>query len=227
MSVPFDGNERAAEALEPLLFDVNPIHVGGFLFLGRCAAPEPGKSPTLADWTDAFRLACAAEESSPYWIGDLMNYAENRADWRARLDQATSIGGYARHTLLNRAYISRHVTGKARDVSPSLAHSEKVAPLPPEEQVDILAEARVEGWTARELGTRVKARSRVQTTQAPTMHTVDVVVRVALEAELPALAEDLAWTRVKDAIAGMRHAHVISAHAQPHVGPRLLKKRSA
>lgn len=139
-------------------FDERPIEIGKFKLMARSAVPV-GR-PTLDQWRTAFEFASNAEEASPYWVGDLLAYAENRDDYRKMLDQAKSVTGLSEQTLHNQTYIARHVAVAARLVSPSPTHSGEVASLPPAEQMKWLDLARTEGWKARELGLHIRASQR-------------------------------------------------------------------
>ena len=85
-----------------------------------------------------------------------------------------------------------------------------------------MREARDEHWTVRELEQAIRraATERVVEGQAETMYSVDVTVRVAVEATSTYEAEDQAWGLVKTAITPVPHAHVIASHSQPTVGRR-------
>lgn len=149
--VPANGNQ-----LE--LFDERPIDLGGFKLKARSAV-HVGR-PTIKQWQAALEFASAAHEGSPYWVGDLVAYAEGREDWRQKLDQAISVTRLARHTLHNLGYVSRRVDEDARQLSPSLGHSAEVAPMPPARQRKWLEKARTEGWTVRELRSEIRASQR-------------------------------------------------------------------
>ena len=109
------------------------------------------------------------------------------------------------------------MTGRARDASPSLSHSREVVRLSQADQVALLEEAEEKGWTTRDLARVVKRRQRTKVIegQADTMHTVEVMVSVDLEAKTTFAAEETAWALVKEALADVPHTKVISAHARP------------
>lgn len=142
------------------LFEQRPIRMEGFALRSRSV--EITGRPTLEQWSAAFAFAAAAERASPYWVGDLLAFAESRQDWRKRLDQAISLGAgnYSDQTLHNLTRISRSVRGKARDLAPTIGHAEAVASLHPEEQVEWLEKASTEGWTRQHLRAKVKDRLR-------------------------------------------------------------------
>ena len=150
--VPVDGNLT--------LFDVRPMRLDGFVLRARAAVPV-GR-PSIKQWQAAFEFVSCTEESSPYWVGDLMTYAESREDWQEKLAQAMSVTGLAKHTIDNRTYVSRHVAESARHISPSITHSAEVAALPPAEQEKFLDQARTHGWTVRDLRLNIKAAKRAR-----------------------------------------------------------------
>lgn len=140
------------------MFDQRPIELAGFRLLARSVRPE-GR-PTLDHWTAAMQFAVACEGASPYWIGDLLMYAEDRKDWTTRLDQAMSLTGISRKTAINLTYISTHVKEPERELSPTLSHAAEVAPLPVEQQRRYLERAQTEEWTRRELRMHIKSDKR-------------------------------------------------------------------
>jgi hypothetical protein len=205
-----DGN-----SLERGLFDDQPIELDGFTLTSR-AAVAVGK-PTLDQWTRTFAFACATQDASPFWVGDLLCYAERR-DWHALLDQAIAVGAknYALHTLDKLAYLSRHVQGRAREMAPTVAHASEVAALDPAEQAEWLEKARDEGWTVLDLRVNIRkaSRSKILTGRADTMHTIEVSVQVEVEAVSAYAAEQAAWSWVKQAVKGLQGAKVIAARSR-------------
>ena len=151
-NVPVNGNEE----LE--LFDQKPLKINGFTLRGRKAIPE-GK-PSITQWSAALRFAGASYESSPYWIGHLMAYAETRAEWAEKLDQAMSVTGLSRKTLLNLASTVRNLDENALEIAPSLSHAAEVMSLEGPEQVEFMDKARTEGWTIPELRAEIRASKR-------------------------------------------------------------------
>lgn len=132
-------------------FDARPIVVRGFVFKGRSAVVEdPKVKPTAKDWLAAIAFAGAAEAGSPYWVADLLNYAESRTDWEDRVDTLIAESGYARQTLLNISHVGRKVQGKARELAPTFSHAKAVASLSPADQVSVLTQARDDELTVSE-----------------------------------------------------------------------------
>jgi N6-adenosine-specific RNA methylase IME4 len=143
--------------LEPELFDERPIKLEGFVLQSRRV--EIVGRPKLSQWGAAFEFATAAEDSSPFWVGDLWNYAEGRPDWKDKFHQEIK-RDLSEKTLTNLAYISRQVVGDARDLAPSLSHAGEVAALPKDEQVEWLDRSRTENWSRRELRVELRTARR-------------------------------------------------------------------
>lgn len=151
-----DGNEQL-----DLYFDENPVVVGGFQLRSRSV--EPLGKPTIRGWQDAFQLASASEQASPFWVGGLLNYAETRTDWREKIDQAKAVTKLAEQTLHNMAHVCRRVTPRAQRAAPTFSHAAEVASFKSEgDQVEWLEKATGEGWTARELRESIRAAKRTK-----------------------------------------------------------------
>jgi N6-adenosine-specific RNA methylase IME4 len=148
----------AVEASTGMLFDETPIKLAGFTLHAR--GVRPVGRPTLEQWVAAMQFAVACERSSGYWVGDLLRYAENRADWKDRLDQALAVTGVARKTAINLTYIASHVDEAERELAPTLSHAAEVAPLPKAEQRRYLKKAANEELTRRELRMLIKSEKR-------------------------------------------------------------------
>lgn len=143
------------------LFDLRPINLdGGVRLKAKCV--EFTGQPTAQQWQAAMQFAEDCAVASPYWVGDLLAYAESREDWREKMDQLQAHTGMARQTLHNLTSISRRVALPERELAPSIAYAEAVAKLTPAEQREFLAKARDEGWKSNELRDEVRAAARVR-----------------------------------------------------------------
>ncbi len=140
------------------VFDERPIKLPGFE-LRHNQVRIIGK-PTLREWQVAFEISGGAHECSPYWVGDLVAYADNRADWREKLDQAKALTNLAEQTLHNLGSVCRRVAQPERDIAPTFSHASLVAKLDPREQHRWLRKARTEGWHKRELDQELKASQK-------------------------------------------------------------------
>lgn len=148
--VTVNGNE--------LLFDVRPIELHGFRFKARTV--EPIGRPTIKEFQGALQFAGATDESAPYWVGELVAYAETRAEWREKMSQAMAVTGLSRQRLHNLASLVRRVEAPERAIAPSPAHAEVVAKFGRPQQTEWLGKARTEGWTVNELKMNVRAAAR-------------------------------------------------------------------
>lgn len=140
------------------MFDAQPVTIGGFVLRGRSA--EPIGTPTLDDWTFAFDYATHTEEASPYWVADLLAYADSRTEWSERLDQAKALTGLALQTLYAHNHVGTKVKGRARALAPSYSHAREVAKLDHDEQERWLDKARTEHWSSREMVKEIAASKR-------------------------------------------------------------------
>jgi len=142
------------------LFEQKPIKLEGFILRARSA--EPVGKPSLKQWQAAFTFASAAEEASPYWVGDLLAYAETREEWHARMDQAKAVTGMQHHTLENHASVSRHVQEPERMLAPTFSHARAVSGLPRVDQTKFLQRAVDHGWNASEMVRDMRAARRAR-----------------------------------------------------------------
>ena len=219
-SLPVDGKPVDTPRVDrDSTFDESPILIGGFALRSRTAEPVEATTPTITGWQAAFRFACASQEGSPYWVGQLLVYGESRTDWREKLDQAMAVTHLSRHTLENQASICRHVQGRALDLAPSMSHAAVVTKFPPEEQEAWLEKARDGEWTVQELTQAIRAHQPSTEGRADAVFDIEVTVCVTMEAETAGAAERAAWDAVKHHIAEWRSpmlaARLIAAHARP------------
>jgi len=132
-------------------FEGIKLRARSVLFTGRV---------TQDNWRAALEFTAATGTASPYWVGDLLTYAETRAEWQDMAAQVTSSLGLSLHTIKNQHYIATHVDVEARALAPSFSHSGEVASLPPGEQRAWLTKATDEGYTTNELRRQIRAAAR-------------------------------------------------------------------
>lgn len=203
------------------IFNEHPIHVGGFELRTREARPLPGIKITIQGWQAAMQYASASQEDSPYWVGDLLAYAEGRQDWREKIDQAVTVTKLSRRTLQNQTTTCRKVKGRARELAPSITHAKIVEGLEPDKQEELLERARDEDMTTRDLERIVSKQKHVLKGQAPEVHEVAVTVLVSVEAKSGTAAERLAWDAVKPYVKEIKKdetvlaARIVGAKARP------------
>lgn len=200
-----------------MLFDARPIRVvDGFEFRARSVVIK-GR-PTFERLKEALTLAVNWQESSPYWVSDLIAYAETRHEWSDLLDDLMSSTGLARQTLINRASVGRHVDADTRELAPSPAHAEEVASLTPAEQRVWLDKARSEGMSRNEMRREIRAAKRRRTIEG----------QATLEGQFRVIYADPPWkygsgtkggSRVEDHYPPMEIADIcklpVEAHSMP------------
>lgn len=114
------------------------------------------------------------QKSSPWWIGDWLNYGE--AAYGKRYREASEITGLDYQTLRNYAWIvSRFPVSRRRDTL-SFQHHAEVAALDEHDQDTWLTRAGVFGWSRNEL--RRKIRSDRSSSSAGLDPQVTVLLRV-------------------------------------------------
>ena len=191
-----------------------PFEIGGFAFTAVGARPSGDGRPSWAGYQAALAFAQHSHQASGWWLADLLAHGESRADWADRLVQAQEATGLS-ETRLRNIRLTGNIPHTRRRADVEFGLHEVVAPLAPDAQTHWLDRAATEGWTRRELRMAVRAAERriVAQGQAETMHTLEVVVRLTVEAPNAVLAEEQGWTVIKAAVAVVPHAHVIAARA--------------
>ena len=112
------------------------------------------KDPLFDEWQAATEWCQKAEKGSPFWVGVLLAFGEQR--WGDKYAQAVEVSGLAVGTLMNAAYVMKHVPPEQRRASLSFEHHKEVAPLSTDEQTAWLDKAEVDGLTVKELRHQIK-----------------------------------------------------------------------
>lgn len=99
------------------------------------------------------RLANVANESLPYWIGDLLVAAEQR--FPNRYEQALEFTDYTVETLRNYVWICKNVPSENRGIM-SVPHTAAVAKCTPDQQRELLQRGKKEGLSISEFRRLVK-----------------------------------------------------------------------
>lgn len=150
---------RGKPGLETLrLFEERPIELDGWT-LGYRRAVANGK-PTVKQTQLVLAYAAASVDSSPYWVGDIIGYCQNRAEYREALDQIIAVTGLSEQTIHNIVSIAGRVGDDVRKISPSIEHSRIVAKMEPVEQKEWIEKCVTEGWDRREFALEVRASAR-------------------------------------------------------------------
>jgi hypothetical protein len=110
---------------------------------------------TFDEWAATFKWCQAVEKASPFWVGDLVAYGEQK--YGEMYAQAMDATRYSYGTLANAAYVARRVESSRRREHLSFGHHQEVAPLPPQEQTEWLDKAEVQELTIQQLRIHIKA----------------------------------------------------------------------
>ncbi|MHB1260371.1 MAG: MT-A70 family methyltransferase [Thermoplasmatota archaeon] len=200
-----------------LLFDISPIRAFEGIELRARGVVFRG-NVTEDAWRSALSFAASAQEAGPYWVGELLAYAETRQGWSDMIDAAMSSLGMARHTLINQTYIARNVGVEARLLSPSISHSAEVAAMPPAEQKVWLSKARDGEMTRNELRREIRADKRRRTIEG----------QATLEGQYRVIYADPPWSygsgtkggsRVQDSFPPMSMEDIMKLPIEAHSTP--------
>lgn len=191
----------------------NTYRMFGFQFLET--GLEPAGTPTLEQYVQAGHYVLFAEQGSPFWLGDWLLYAERRPEWKDRIEQL-DYGARSLETVEQYKRVARDVPASRRRAGLSFNHHRMVSSLQPEDQEELLDSAVQGKWKAHEMRAAVKRvkQATVLKGQADTMHEIEVTVMLPIEAGSAHAAEQEAWTKIQAAIAGLRSAKVVAAHAR-------------
>lgn len=142
------------------LFDRRPIEVGGFTLAARAAWIKRGSRgsitpATRVSWAAAMEIASSAANAAPFWMADLLIYAETRPEWAAALPALRASTGLEPAAVAALVRVARRVGEAARAVAPTFAHAAAVARLSEADQVSILTRARSGAWTVAETAAAV------------------------------------------------------------------------
>lgn len=119
--------------------------------------------PDYGDWEAAMLFAMHAEEHSPKWVAQLLEYASTRPDWGDIIDAVLDSGRFKSLKVIDeyrrvaRAFKNGWVEGA------SFGHHQKVASQSTyEDRVEYLKRAKTEGLTASQLGQVVQKEKKVK-----------------------------------------------------------------
>ncbi len=190
---------------------MEPIRIGCYVL--TMTGLEVHGEPTFPEHQGVFDFINRAVKASAWWAADWVAYGESREDWQDKIDQLVDAEFFTEGTLKQYRYVAQNVPPSRRLDGVSFSVHAEVAGLDAKEQREWLARAKDHGWSKRELRAAIRAAERTQilSGQAPTMHTVDVQVRVVVEAASAWQAQEAAWALLKAAISDVPHAHVIGA----------------
>ena len=107
---------------------------------------------SIDEWMKVGRTLSDMQNSTPWWIGDWVNYGE--AHYGETYSQGLTLWSSAYQSLVNMAYVARQYPPETR-TSLSWTHHRYAASLDPEERTALLETAKQEEWTSRELQIQV------------------------------------------------------------------------
>lgn len=115
-------------------------------------------TPTFEQWEECGKFIKKAEGSVHFWIGDWLNYGEQK--WGEMYSQAMDHTQYDYGTLRNDKYIADKVDLSLRSDNLSRGHAQEIASLPNEEKEYWAKEIAKEPIPVRELKQKIKERKK-------------------------------------------------------------------
>lgn len=106
-------------------------------------------------WVEAGRKLCRVSACVNWWIGDWLNYGENK--YGEKYAAAIEATGIEEQVLMNVSYVCRSVNLTTRLDSLSWSHHREVAPLRPKDQQHWLALASENKWSVSQLRQAIRA----------------------------------------------------------------------
>lgn len=93
----------------------------------------PIGQPTIEQWSECFSFVQKAEGAVHFWIGDLLNYKEER--WGKMYEEAVKETGYTEQTLTDDKWIAKEVPFSLRNENLTRTHAHQIASLSEEEKI--------------------------------------------------------------------------------------------
>ena len=107
---------------------------------------------SFKEWMKVGRTLSDMANSTPWWVGDWVNYGE--AKYGETYSQGLTLWSCAYQSLANMAYVARQYPPETR-TSLSWTHHRYAASLPLGERLGLLERAKEEEWTSRQLQVEV------------------------------------------------------------------------
>ena len=107
------------------------------------------KNISYEDWQKVGGLIVQIYRSSQWWIGDWLNFGENK--WGEMYSQALESTPYSYRTLATAKWVSNKIEMARRRETLSFSHHKEVAALEPAEQIKMLKKAEENGLTHKDL----------------------------------------------------------------------------
>lgn len=116
--------------------------------------------PSFDEFRNVLDFANHVEKASPWWVVGLLTYGEKRRDWKDLLEQIVDATGYSEGRVRNLKTVGEKVLPDVRRDDVEFSVHEVVAPLPREEQVEILQLAAEERLSVRDVKMVIRSRRR-------------------------------------------------------------------
>lgn len=142
-------NELVLDDNKDIVFGNFKLHRNGLQVVGQ---------PTFEQWEECGEFIRKCEGAVHYWIGDWLNYGENK--WGEMYSQAMGETGYDYGTLRNDKYVSGKVDLSLRSDNLSPTHAKEIASLPQEEKKFWAEEIKKEAMPVRELREKIRQRKK-------------------------------------------------------------------
>jgi hypothetical protein len=114
----------------------------------------PIGTPTFEQWEEVGRFIKKAAHASTLWLGDWINFG--KAKFGEKYGRAIQQTGLDYGTLRNAAYTARNIQLSDRSDKLSYKHHALVAPLPKDQQRQLLREAEKNRYSTRQLLQRIQ-----------------------------------------------------------------------
>ena len=109
----------------------------------------PNGDPTFEEWCDVWKFIQKASGAVHFWIGDALNYGEQK--WGEMYAQAMETTGFDYQTLADDKYVSAKVPLSHSRENLSFSSHREVASLSPERQEELLEQATREGLRSKDI----------------------------------------------------------------------------
>jgi N6-adenosine-specific RNA methylase IME4 len=111
---------------------------------------------TVEEWLEIGLKLQSVERSVMWWLGDWLRYGERK--YGEMYSQALEETDYSYQTLADAAWVAGKVEFSRRRENLPFSHHREVAPLPPEQQDEILDAAQREAWSRNAVRAEVNRR---------------------------------------------------------------------
>lgn len=120
----------------------------------------PNGNPTFEQWCDVWKFIQKASGAVHFWIGDALNYGEQK--FGEMYTQAMETTGFDYQTLADDKYVASKVPISRRRDQLSFSSHREVAALPPEKQEELLERAEQEGLHSKDLRVLAQGKSDIK-----------------------------------------------------------------